>query len=87
MRHDAVLTMEQCIANESTIRSIAGGFGYTMTVHNSGHHMRFLSPFGAVDWWPSTGRWSARQVVQAGRIRSLADLKCGLKQAATLKGS
>ena len=88
MRKDAlhqILTVADCNRQEATIRSAAGGLGYTLTVHNAGQHFRFLSPFGSVDWWPSTGRWSVRQVVQDGRVRTLADLRRALTAAATIK--
>jgi hypothetical protein len=85
MKNDKPLTVAECVKAEATIRSIGGGLGYTLVVHNQGHHWRFASPFGAVDWWPSTGRWSARQVGQAGRVRTLGDLRRVLTAAATIK--
>lgn len=87
MKNDKPLTVAECVKAEATIRSIGGGLGYTLVVHNQGHHWRFASPFGAVDWWPSTGKWSVRQVVQAGRVRTLGDLRRVLTAAATIKTS
>lgn len=41
--------------HEPTVRSIAGGFGMVLKIHNDGQHWEFKKPGLLVDWWPSSG--------------------------------
>ena len=62
--------------NEATARSIAGGFGMTLELHNEGQHWAFVGPTLILDWWPSTGRYMVNKVSNRDRrLREISDVR------------
>jgi hypothetical protein len=52
-----LLDVRSLLRREPTLRSIGGGYGFTLRVLNEGQHWEFKLEGRLIEWWPSTGRY------------------------------
>ncbi len=80
--HAVRLSIPELVHRMATVRSIAGGCGYTLRVLNNGQHWEFKREGLLVEWWPSTGRIMVNKKGR-GHLYTLNELRGSLSRAAS----